>query len=103
MNEVVPSIAADQRSIAEYCRRWRVRELAIFGSASRGELRADSDIDVMVAFEDSTSWDLLDLSAMRTELSDMLGRDVDLIEQGTISDPQRRANIERDRRVLYAA
>ena len=40
----------DPAKLADLCHRFRVRELSVFGSAARGEMRADSDIDLLVEF-----------------------------------------------------
>ncbi len=96
-----PAVNAD--ALAEYCRRWKIRELAIFGSAARGEMRADSDVDVMVEFAAGELWDLLDLVEMKLDLERIVGRPVDLVEKGTIRNPFRLESIKRDLTVLYAA
>jgi hypothetical protein len=103
MDRIYPGIEADRASVAAFCERWRIRELALFGSAARQQLRPDSDIDVMVQFDDDAPWDLFDLVTIKADLEALLGREVDLIEQGTIGNASRRASIERDLRVLYAA
>jgi predicted nucleotidyltransferase len=60
----------DQRKseIAAICRRHRVAELAVFGSAARGEFRSDSDIDFLVEFVPGTPIGLLELGRLQTEL-----------------------------------
>jgi predicted nucleotidyltransferase len=98
-----PSLNVSRETIAEFCRKWQIVEFALFGSAARGELRPDSDIDVMVQFGPSETWSLLDLARMKLELEAMLGRSVDLIEKGTIRNPFRQRTISRDLTVLYAA
>lgn len=89
--------------LADFGRRWNVRELALFGSTARGEARPDSDIDLMIEFLPNDTWDLLDLADMQAELADLFGRPVDLVEKGTVRNPYRLASIERDLTVLYAA
>lgn len=53
-------IAVDipQELIAAYCRNWKIAELSLFGSVLRGDFRPDSDIDVLVRFDDEAPWDL---------------------------------------------
>jgi uncharacterized protein len=63
--------------IAEFCKRNRIRKLSLFGSALRGELREDSDIDLLVEFEPGHVPGLA-FFAMENELSEILGRKVDL-------------------------
>lgn len=88
--------------LSTLCRRWRVDELAIFGSAARGEMGPDSDVDVLVTFDDQASWSLLDLMGLKEELEEIFGRPVDLLEQRAVRNPHRRAAILRDKHVLHA-
>jgi len=92
-----------KQAIAAFCDRWSIVELALFGSVARGEERPDSDVDLMARFAPGEDWDLHDLGRMKVELETLFGRDVDLVEQGTIQNPYRRERIERDLTVLYAA
>lgn len=71
-------IVIDQKQIAEFCRRHRIRKLALFGSVLRDDFRPDSDVDVLVEFESGASAGFLRLAAMEEELSSMLRRRVDL-------------------------
>jgi len=49
-----------KEKITDFCRRWQVKELAIFGSALGDDFRPDSDVDVLVVFQDDAQWDLFD-------------------------------------------
>jgi uncharacterized protein len=65
--------------IAEFCKRNRIRKLSLFGSALRGELRKDSDIDILVEFHPGDAPSLFDLARMEREFSTLVGgRKVDL-------------------------
>lgn len=64
--------------IAAFCRRHRIRRLAVFGSALRDDFRPDSDVDVLVQFEDDARVGLLGLAATERTLSELLGREVEL-------------------------
>ena len=69
----------DERILADFCRRHRIRRLALFGSHLKGTARPDSDLDFLVDFEPDGKPGLLALAAMEAELSRLLsGRDVDL-------------------------
>ena len=103
MTTVHPNLAVSQEALADFCRKWGIRELALFGSAVRDDFRPDSDIDVMVEFDAEAKVGLLGLARLRHELAEMLERDVDVVEKGTIRNPYRRAAIARDLRVVYAA
>ena len=70
-------IRIDKQRIAEFCRRHRVRRLALFGSVLREDFTPDSDVDVLVEFEDGHVPGLA-FFAMEQELSEILGRKVDL-------------------------
>lgn len=69
----------DRESLAAFCRRWAVSELSLFGSIVRDELRAESDVDILVAFEPDARPNLLDLAAMSEELGAIFGRPIDLL------------------------
>ena len=57
-----------QETVVEFCRRWQVKELAIFGSALGDDFRPDSDVDVLVVFQDDAEWDLFDHMKAEEEL-----------------------------------
>lgn len=71
-------ITIDRHRLAAFCRRHRIRKLSLFGSVLRDDFRPDSDIDVLVEFEPGAVVGLLRLAGMEIELSEMLGRKVDL-------------------------
>ena len=87
-------------AIEGFCRRWAVRELALFGSALRADLGPGSDIDLLVTFSPDAEWSLLDHVRMQTELSELLGRPVDLVSRRAID---RSANALRKREILGSA
>ena len=73
-----PRIPLPTAQIAEFCRRNRIRRLSLFGSVLRDDFHPDSDVDVLVEFEAEAKVGLMALSAMQTELSELLKRKVDL-------------------------
>ena len=89
--------------LAEFCRRWKITELALFGSVLRDDFNDESDIDVLVTFADDARWSLLDFVSVRQELQYLLGRKVDLVEKPAIRNPFRRYEILRTHEVVYAA
>ena len=68
-------------AIRQFCRRWKIRELALFGSVLRTDFRPDSDVDVLVSFADDADWGLLAHIQMQQELATMLRRPIDLISK----------------------
>jgi len=89
--------------IAEFCHRWKVKELAIFGSALGDDFRPDSDVDVLVVFDEEAEWTLFDHMKAEEELGEILGRKVDLVEKSAIRNPFRRDHILKHHEVIYAA
>jgi len=67
-----------KETIAEFCKRSHIRRLALFGSVLSEDFRADSDVDVLVEFERGHTAGLLRMAGLEMELSEMLGRKVDL-------------------------
>jgi predicted nucleotidyltransferase len=66
-------------AVKALCRRHRVRELAVFGSALGSDFRPDSDVDLLVDFEPDAEVGFLEFAALQNELSDLLHRKVDLV------------------------
>jgi hypothetical protein len=64
--------------LESFCRRNHITKMALFGSAIRDELTSESDIDILVEFHGNHIPGLMDLAGMEIELSEMLGRKVDL-------------------------
>jgi len=77
MSEARPLLPAGK--VADFCRRHHIRKLSLFGSVLRDDFRPDSDVDVLVEFEEGKSPGLIRLAGMELELSEMLGgRKVDM-------------------------
>ena len=70
--------------IEGFCRKWKIKELALFGSVLRGDFRADSDIDVLATFDSDAKWSVFDHARMREELSTLLGREADVVKLNTL-------------------
>lgn len=97
------AVQLDQDALVAFCRKWRIRELSLFGSALRDDFRPDSDLDFLVSFEPDAKLDLFDLIAMKDELKEQYGREVDLVEKEALRNPWRKYEILRTREVIYAA
>jgi uncharacterized protein len=95
-----------RESLAAFCRKWKIQELAIFGSALRGELTPQSDVDFLYVFAPDASWSLLDLPDMECELGAIVGRKVDLVSRRAIERSKNwvlREHVLSSARTLYAA
>lgn len=91
-------------ALRELCARWRVSELAVFGSALRDDSGPESDIDLLVSFEPAASWGLLDHGRMQQELAELPGRPVDLVSRRAVeasaNSLRRRAILETTRVIV---
>jgi len=85
--------------IANYFATQPVIKVWVFGSFSRGEERTDSDIDILVAL-DKDQHIGLKFFGMRNELSELLGREVDLATESSLL-PFAKESVERDKRLIY--
>lgn len=94
------NLRVSQRKIAAFCRRWKITELAFFGSVLRPDFRPDSDVDVLVSFAPDAEWSLFDHVHMEDDLQAILGRDVDIVTRRSI---ERSSNWIRRQAILASA
>ena len=94
-------IALDRLRITDFCRKWKIIRMALFGSVLRSDFRPQSDVDVMIAFGPDAHWSLFDVVDMKFELEAMFKRDVDIVEDGTIKNPIKRRCIYENLEVIY--
>ena len=92
----------DHAELAELCRRYCVKELSLFGSAARGEMRQESDVDIIVEFEPGVRVGLIKFESLAEELEALTGRTVDLVTWRGLK-PWARPGVLKDARVVYAA
>ena len=71
-----------KRKILPILQRYGVKKIGLFGSCVRGEMREDSDIDILVEIEDDIS--LLEFVGVKLEIEEALGKEIDLVEYNTI-------------------
>ena len=95
-----PHISIDREARAEVCRKHYIKRLAIFGSALRDDFRPDSDVDVLVEFDDGHVPGL-DFMTIERELSELAGHHVDLITPKFLI-PRIREQVLSSIQVLYA-
>lgn len=104
MNNFIATIPRDD--IAKFCRRWKIQELALFGSALRDDFGPDSDVDILVTFAEDAEWGLFDHVQMQHDLQASLRRNVDLISKRAVERSQnwlRRQEILNTAQVLFSA
>lgn len=82
----VGALEVPEADLRVFCQKWRITEFAVFGSVLRDDFGPESDVDVLVTFEDGARWRLADLSAMRRELETIVGRPIDLVERDAVTE-----------------
>lgn len=75
------NIKIPDEKITEFCRKWKIRRFSLFGSVLTEHFRDDSDIDVLVTFDDGSQHTLFDLVRMEDELKTIFGCEVDLVSR----------------------
>ncbi len=80
----IGGIEIPQDKIAGFCRKWKITELALFGSVLGEDFGPESDVDVLVRFAPDHCWSLFDHVEMQEELKEIFGRDVDLVNRQAI-------------------
>ena len=94
-----PRIEVPTEKLVEFCRRHHIRRFAFFGSVLREDFRPDSDVDVLVEFEEGHVPGLA-FFGLQDELSELLGRRVDLNTPGCFG-PRLRPRILADAETVY--
>lgn len=89
--------------IAEFCQKWNITELALFGSVLRDDFGPESDLDLLVELPPDHGLDLFDWLDMIDELKALFGREIDLVSKGALRNPFRRQEILTTREVIHAA
>jgi predicted nucleotidyltransferase len=90
-------------AIKLFCQKWRIVELALFGSVLREDFRPESDVDVLVTFAPDAPWSYWEWPDMVDELRAIFGRPVDLVERRSVTNPWRKHHILHHQEVVYAA
>ena len=93
-------IRLPEDKIKDFSDRWKISELALFGSVLRDDFRPDSDIDLLVTFSPDADWSLFDHVQMQQELANILERKVDLVSKRAL---ERSHNWIRRREILETA
>ena len=83
--------------------RYNIKELSIFGSSIRDDFKHDSDIDLLIEFNDSQNISLFDIIEIEEYFEKITNRQVDIVEPAGLKNPYRRETILKSKEVLYAA
>jgi hypothetical protein len=101
-----PDLRFAEQAVADFCRRHRIRELSLFGSATRDDFGPESDVDVLVDFAPDAVPTLSEIVTMGEELTVLFGRPVDLVDRVSVERSRnyiRRKHILRDVQPVYVA
>jgi len=82
------AVPIPKERLIDFCRRWKVAELCLFGSALREDFRSDSDVDLLVSFAPGVKWGFDDYLTMKEELRSLFGRAVDLVERRLVESSE---------------
>jgi predicted nucleotidyltransferase len=73
-------VSVDRNALAEVCRKWGIRSVALFGSALRDDFTAESDIDLLLEYFPDSKVSLFDYGYMNEDFQRIFGREVDLVQ-----------------------
>jgi predicted nucleotidyltransferase len=96
-------IFLDYKDIVILCERYGINELSIFGSSIRDDFTQDSDVDILVSFDKTLEITLFDIMDLEKAFSQLLKRDVDIVEKESLKNPIRKKRILSTREIIYAA
>ena len=85
------------------CKKYYITELSIFGSSIRDDFTQNSDIDILVSFEQDSKITLFDIIELENEFSKLVNREVDIVEKEGLKNPIRKNQILSTREIIYAA
>ncbi len=100
--QVAEGLSISRQALNALLEKYHIRRLSLFGSAARGELCPDSDIDLLVEFEPGAAPSLWKGGDLQNEFSRLFqGRPVDMVSPEILRNPFRRRMIEKDLKVLF--
>jgi predicted nucleotidyltransferase len=95
-------VFVDYDNIVSICEKYFINELSVFGSSLRDDFNKNSDIDILVSFEKNSNITLFDIMELEKEFSDLLNREVDIVEKEALKNPIRKNRILSTREIIYA-
>jgi predicted nucleotidyltransferase len=90
-------------TVVVICKKYYIQELSIFGSSLRDDFNENSDIDILVSFDKDSHITLFDIIELEKEFSQLLNKEVDIVEKEGLKNPIRRNRILSTREIIYAA
>ena len=102
--EVRARLGISEDEVEDFCLRWQISELSLFGSALRDDFGPNSDLDFLVRYRADAHWSLIDHIGIELELKSLVGRKVDLVSKPAVENSAnwlRRRNILDSAEVVY--
>ena len=96
-------IFLDYNDTIKLCKKYYIVELSIFGSSIRDDFTQNSDVDILVSFEQNSKITIFDIIELENEFSKLVNRKVDVVEKEALKNPIRKAKILSTREIIYAA
>lgn len=93
----------DKKKIEMFCKKWKIKELAIFGSFLRDDFNDQSDVDVLITFLPNVTWGF-EIAELREELSQIFKRPIDLLNRRSLEiskNSYKRDEILKSCKVIY--
>jgi len=102
----INNLDIQEEQLREICKKYLIKELALFGSALRDDFTENSDIDLLYTFQDVAKHSLFDIVRIKEEFEKLFGRPVDLVSRSAIErsrNKYRKNTILKKTKVIYAA
>jgi predicted nucleotidyltransferase len=96
-------ISLNYNDVVALCKKYYIIELSIFGSSIRDDFTQNSDIDILVSFEQNSKITLFDIMELEKEFSQLINKKVDIVEKESLKNPIRKNKILATREIIYAA
>lgn len=99
-----PILTLPTEKLSDFCRRWLIQEVALFGSILRDDFTSESDVDVLISFAPEARWGLFEHTRMEQELAQLVGRKIDLFTKRAVEQSRnwiRRQEILTTAEVIY--
>jgi uncharacterized protein len=96
-------IIVKDQELLDIIRKYGLSEVSAFGSVLRDDFNENSDIDLLIAFQNGKEKSLFDIIDLKSELEMLVGRSVDIVEKEALINPYRKEEILKTAKVIYAA
>ena len=96
-------ITVKDQDLLDIIRKYELSEVAVFGSVLRDDFNDESDLDLLIVFQNGKEKSLFDLIDLKSEIEMLVGRSVDIVEKEALKNPYRKEEILKTAKVIYAA